>query len=101
MKRIVTLASLLLLALSLAVPAGPADAAPRGRVTVALGSDTPTQDPHMHTARMGIIINQHIFDPLLARDTTTWKPVPHLAESVKSVNALTWEQGVEDVLVDD
>src|SRR3990170_751481 len=91
MKRIVPLASLLLLALSLAVPAGPADAAPRGRVTVALGSDTPTQDPHMHTARMGIIINQHIFDTLLARDTTTWKPVPHLAESVKSVNALTWE----------
>src|SRR3990172_3852031 len=91
MKRIVTLVSLLLLALSLAVPAGPADAAPRGRVTVALGSDTPTQDPHMHTARMGIIINQHIFDTLLARDTTTWKPVPHLAESVKSVNALTWE----------
>src|SRR3990172_4314269 len=70
---------------------GPAAAAPKGRVTVALASDTSTQDPHMHTERMGIIINQHIFDTLVARDTKTWQPVPHLAESVKSVDPLTWE----------
>src|SRR3972149_2354449 len=90
MKRI---AVPLALALTLAAltGAGPVDAAPRGRVTVAIASDTPTQDPHMHTARMGIIVNQHVFDTLLTRDTKTWKPAPHLAESVKSVNPLTWE----------
>src|SRR3989338_9002519 len=85
------IAVLLTLALAALAGAAPAGAAPKGRVTVAIASDTPTQDPHMHTARMGIIINQHIFDTLLTRDTTTWKPAPHLAESVKSVNALTWE----------
>lgn len=71
--------------------AGPAWAAPKGRVVVALGTDTSTMDPHMHTERVGIIINQHIFDTLLARDTKTWQPIPHLAESVKSVNPTTWE----------
>ena len=70
---------------------GTAHAAPRGQITVALGSDVDTQDPHMHTQRMGIIINQHIFDTLLARDTNTWQPVAHLAESVKAINPLTWE----------
>ncbi len=81
----------LLVMLALLVATGPAAAAPKGRVTVALASDTSTQDPHMHTERMGIIINQHIFDTLVARDTKTWQPVPHLAESVKAVNPLTWE----------
>ncbi len=89
MRRISALLVPVLLA-TLAL-AGPAAAAPKGRVTVALGSDTSTQDPHMHTLRMGIIINQHIFDTLVARDTKTWQPVPHLAESVKAVNPLTWE----------
>lgn len=70
---------------------GPVVAAPRGQVVVALPSDTSTMDPHMHTERMGIIINQHIFDTLLARDTKTWQPIPNLAESVKSVNPTTWE----------
>ena len=85
------IAVLLTLALAALAGAAPAGAAPKGRVTVAIASDTPTQDPHMHTARMGIIINQHIFDTLLTRDTTTWKPAPHLAEAVKNVNPLTWE----------
>src|SRR3972149_5822814 len=88
MRSIVVVLALALAVLTGAAPAGPA---PRGRVTVAIASDTPTQDPHMHTARMGIIINQHVFDTLLTRDTKTWKPAPHLAESVKSVNPLTWE----------
>jgi len=82
----------LILALTVVgLAAGPVAAAPKGRVVVALGSDTSTMDPHMHTERMGIIINQHIFDTLLARDTKTWQPIPHLAESVKNVNPTTWE----------
>ena len=27
----------------------------------------------------------------MPRDTTTWQPVPHLAESVKGIDPLTWE----------
>jgi len=76
---------------SLVAAAPAADAAPKGRVTVALASDASTHDPHMHTERMGIIMHQHLFNTLLARDTKTWQPVPHLAESVKGVNPLTWE----------
>ncbi|HET7875487.1 MAG TPA: ABC transporter substrate-binding protein [Methylomirabilota bacterium] len=82
--------ALLVLAVIL-IAAGPAAAAPKGRVVAALGSDTSTMDPHMHTERVGIIVNQHIFDTLLGRDTKTWQPVPHLAESVTSVNPTTWE----------
>lgn len=82
----------LILALTVVgLAAGSVVAAPKGRVVVALGSDTSTMDPHMHTERMGIIINQHIFDTLLARDTKTWQPIPHLAESVRNVNPMTWE----------
>ncbi len=79
--------------LMLALPSlgGAATAAPRGRVVVAFGTDTSTMDPHMHTERIGILVNQHIFDTLLARDTTTWQPIPHLAEAVKAVNPTTWE----------
>lgn len=77
--------------LGLLVATGPALAAPRGSVTVALASDASTHDPHMHTQRMGIIMNQHVFDTLVTRDTKTWQPVPHLAESVKSLGPLLWE----------
>ena len=89
-KRRVVLAIILAL-IVVGVAAGSVAASPKGRVTVALASDTSTMDPHMHTERMGIIINQHIFDTLLARDTKTWQPVPHLAESVKNLNPTTWE----------
>src|SRR3990170_3508359 len=83
MMRSRFLLALILMLTFVALAAAPVAAAPKGRVVVALGSDTSTMDPHMHTERMGIIINQHIFDTLLARDTRTWQPVPHLAESVK------------------
>jgi peptide/nickel transport system substrate-binding protein len=83
-------AALLVLAL-LAWPMAETEAAPRGRVTVAFASDTSTMDPHMHTERMGIIVNQHMFDTLLTRDTKTWQPAPHLAEAIKAVNPTAWE----------
>jgi len=83
--------SLAALTAVLLAAAGPAAAVPKGRVVVALGSDTSTMDPHMHTERVGIIVNQHMFDTLLTRDTKTWQPVPHLAESITSVNPTTWE----------
>jgi peptide/nickel transport system substrate-binding protein len=89
-RRHVVLALILALTV-VGLAAGSVAASPKGRVVVALGSDTSTMDPHMHTERMGIIINQHIFDTLLARDTKTWQPIPHLAESVRNVNPTTWE----------
>jgi peptide/nickel transport system substrate-binding protein len=81
----------IVVALALVAAVSPAAAAPKGKVTVALGSDTSTMDPHMHTERMGIMINQHIFDTLTARDTKTWQPVPHLAESLRNVTPTMWE----------
>ncbi len=66
-------------------------AAPRGQVVVALGSNIPTLDPHMHNVRMAIIAGWHLFDQLMGRDTKTMKPIPKLAESVTALNDLTWE----------
>jgi peptide/nickel transport system substrate-binding protein len=73
------------------VAAGAADAAPKGRVVVALASDTPTLDPHMHTARMGIIVGWHIYDTLYHRDPKTGRAVPGLAESVRNLTPTSWE----------
>jgi peptide/nickel transport system substrate-binding protein len=64
---------------------------PRGRVVVALGTDVPTLDPHMHNVRGMLIVGWHLFDNLISRDPTTMKPVPHLAESWRLVDELTWE----------
>jgi peptide/nickel transport system substrate-binding protein len=87
--RLLTL--LLIATLTLAGAARDADAAPKGRVVVALGSDVPTLDPHMHTARMGIIVGWHVYDNLYGRDPKTGRPVPALAESARSVAPTTWE----------
>jgi peptide/nickel transport system substrate-binding protein len=65
--------------------------AKKDTITVALDSDYPTMDPHMHNERNAIIINWHIFDSLLTRDPETMAVVPHLAESFKAVNDTTWE----------
>jgi len=62
-----------------------------GRITVALDSDIPTLDPHMHAARVAIIVERHIYDALFDRDPTTMKIVPGLAQSFRSINDLTWE----------
>ena len=91
MKRSRVLLVLALVWGLIGLDAGPAAGMPKGRVVVALATDTSTMDPHMHTERMGIIMNQHIFDTLLTRDTKTYQPIAHLAESVKSVNPTTWE----------
>lgn len=45
----------------------------------------------MHNERTGIIVNWHMFDSLLTRDPANMAVVPHLAESFKAVNDLTWE----------
>jgi peptide/nickel transport system substrate-binding protein len=72
---------------------------PKGQVVVALGADVPALDPHMYNIRGGLIVGWQLFDTLISRDPTTMKPVPHLAESWRLVDELTWEftlrQGVK------
>jgi peptide/nickel transport system substrate-binding protein len=82
----------LTVALSVVVGLGAAaQIAPKGQVVVALTTDVPTLDPHMHNVRVMLIVGWHLFDSLTARDPTTMKLVPHLAESWRLVNDLTWE----------
>jgi peptide/nickel transport system substrate-binding protein len=64
---------------------------PKGQVVVALGSDVPTLDPHMHNVRGMLIVGWHLFDNLISRDPATMKAVPHLAESWRLLDELTWE----------
>ncbi|MBI3126963.1 MAG: hypothetical protein HYZ11_05095 [Candidatus Tectomicrobia bacterium] len=60
-------------------------------VVMALGSPQPTMDPRDHRARVGIIKDWHVYDPILRRDSRTGKVKPALALSVKPVDELTWE----------
>jgi peptide/nickel transport system substrate-binding protein len=64
---------------------------PKGQVVIALGSDIPALDPHMHNIRGMLIVGWQLFDNLISRDPTTMQPVPHLAESWRLVDELTWE----------
>jgi len=76
MSALVRLAFLVVLVLA---AAGPATAAPRGRVVVALASQRHLDagPAHAHRAH-GHIINQHVCDTLMGRDAKTWQPIPHL-----------------------
>jgi hypothetical protein len=42
-------------------------AAPSGKITVGMGTDTPTLDPHRHTEKAGTIMHSQIFDCLFSR----------------------------------
>jgi len=82
----------LALAISVVVVFGAAaQRVPKGQVVVALGADVPTLDPHMHNIRGMLIVGWHLFDNLISHDPTTMKSVPHLAESWRLVDELTWE----------
>ncbi len=77
----------------------PAQAA-KDRVLVAFGSNIPTLDPHMHTARLAHIVDYHLYDTVLYRDPkSNYRPAPLLATSWQAVNPTTWElklrQGVK------
>jgi peptide/nickel transport system substrate-binding protein len=82
----------LTLAISVVVVFGAgAQRVPKGQVVVALGADVPSLDPHMHNVRGMLIVGWQLFDNLISRDPMTMKPVPHLAESWRLVDELTWE----------
>ena len=87
--RIMLIITALILPL-VALSAAPAQAA-KDKVVVAFGSNIPTLDPHMHSSRLAHIADWHLYDTLMDRDPKTYKPIPGLASSLRSVNALTWE----------
>jgi len=66
-------------------------AASKDTITLALNSDLPTLDPHMHILREGIIVMYHMFNNLGTRDLKTMQIGPDLATSWKIVTPTTWD----------
>ena len=79
MKKLLALA---LLALPLAAPA--AD------LSIALGGDVTSMDPHFHNLTPNNNVGAHVFDTLVMKDAAG-KIKPGLAESWRAVDDLTWE----------
>jgi len=59
--------------------------------TLALNSDAPTLDPHMHILREVIIVMYHMFNNLGTRDLRTMRIGPDLATSWKIASPTVWE----------
>lgn len=59
-------------------------------ISIALGADVTSIDPHFHNLAPNNNIAQHIFDTLVARDAAG-RLKPALAESWRAVDDLTWE----------
>jgi ABC-type oligopeptide transport system substrate-binding subunit len=79
MRRTMSLASALLLLVTLGVLA-PADAQTKDDTIVyAIQSDVPNWDPPNSVLRESIILGYHVFDHLAARDLKTGKVGPSLA----------------------
>ncbi len=85
-----TLAALFIGFAGMMIP-GQSFAAPKGKLVVALSSDVGTLDPQNHNIRINYIVSWHLYDNLVYRDQKTLKIGPHLAESWKIVDDLTWE----------
>ena len=76
------LLALLLLAFSIAAPA--AD------LSIALGGDVTSMDPHFHNLTPNNNIGAHVFDTLVMKDAAG-RIKPGLAESWRAVDDVTWE----------
>src|SRR5215470_10369549 len=59
-------------------------------LTIGIGADVTAIDPHFHNVTPNNNVAAHIFDYLVLRDERQ-RPIPGLAESWKTVDALTWE----------
>ncbi len=59
-------------------------------LSVALGADVTSIDPHFHNLTPNNNIGQHVFDTLVAKDAAG-KLKPALAESWRAIDELTWE----------
>ncbi len=78
------LLSAVLLAWVFAVHANAAD------ISIALGSDVTSIDPHYHNLTPNNNVAEHIFETLVTKDARS-KLKPALAESWRAVDDLTWE----------
>src|SRR6188474_3362629 len=82
---------LLTVAIALSLVAGPAAAAPQGKVVIAQGVDPTTLDTMNQQEAPASMIATHLFDTLVERDATL-KIVPALAaELPRLVAPTTWE----------
>jgi peptide/nickel transport system substrate-binding protein len=99
MVRTFTLATALLLALTLGSVRETAAQTKDDTVVYALQSDVDTWDPPNSVLREAIILGYNVFDHLGARDLKTRKVGPGLATSWRSLDDTTWEvklrQGVK------
>jgi peptide/nickel transport system substrate-binding protein len=75
------------LTLALALAAGPLPAA---ELSVGLGADVTSIDPHFHNLTPNNNVGQHIFEALVTKDAAG-RLKPALAESWRAVDELTWE----------
>ena len=63
---------------------------PAADLSIGLGADVTSIDPHFHNLTPNNNIGQHVFDTLVAKDAAG-KLKPSLAESWRAVDDLTWE----------
>jgi len=75
------------LAFACALAAAPLSAA---ELSIGLGADVTSMDPHFHNLTPNSNVGQHIFETLVARDAAG-KLKPGLAESWRAVDDQTWE----------
>jgi len=74
--------------LSFALPwAAPAQAAPRGTVTIAINGEPETMDPHVYSSFIGAMVWPWASDKLVIADTKTGKIVPWLAEKYERLDS--------------
>ena len=59
-------------------------------LTIGIGADVTSIDPHYHNLTPNNNVAAHIFDYLVLRDERQ-RPIPGLAESWRTVDPLTWE----------
>src|SRR2546426_1594487 len=91
MKRGITLASMVLMASALLVPADLGAQTRDETVIYALQSDVQNWDPPNSVLRESIILGYNVFDHLAARDLKTGKVGPSLAVSWKNLDDTPWE----------
>ena len=65
-------------------------AAPAADLSIALGGDVTSIDPHFHNLTPNNNVGQHVFDTLVMKDAAG-RIKPGLAESWRVVDDLTWE----------
>ena len=80
----VVVTSFAALCVTTVTPAGAAD------ISIALGADVSSIDPHYHNLTPNSNIAEHIFETLVAKDARS-RLRPALAESWRAVDDLTWE----------